>query len=130
MIKKVIKYTDYDGVEREEEFRFNLSRAELATMELSEPGGFHKLVKKMVDTNDVKQMMELFTKLIMMSYGEKSPDGKRFVKSEELSIAFTQTEAYSELVVELLSGEEAAIAFFNGIIPQVPVEIEKKDPPA
>lgn len=117
MLKKTIKYTDYDGNEREEEFRFNLSEAELAEMELSVSGGLTQLVQNVIATKDVPKIMEMFKGLILKSYGEKSADGRRFIKSEELSTAFSQTEAYTVLFMELGTNAEKAAEFVNGIVP-------------
>lgn len=118
MLKKRIKYVDYDNNEREEDFYFNLSKAEIAEMELSIEGGLQKWIERVVDAKDTPQIIELFKRLILQSYGEKSPDGKRFIKSDELSKEFSQTEAYSELFMELATDETAAANFVNGIIPQ------------
>lgn len=119
MIKKTITYVDYNDQERTEDFYFNLSRAEVTELEFSMPGGFRAHAEKIAQAEDAPKLMSLFKDLVMMSYGEKSPDGKRFIKSRELSEAFVQTEAYSELVVELMTDGDAAIAFFNGIAPKV-----------
>jgi len=117
MLKKTITYTDYDGNERVEDFYFNLSKAEVAEMEMSEYGGLSNLLKKIVQ--DTKRIIEMFKDLILRAYGEKSPDGKRFVKNQELREAFSQTEAYSELFMELAGNAEAAAAFVNGITPVI-----------
>ena len=117
MLKKTITYTDYDGNERVEDFYFNLSKAEVAEMEMSEYGGLSNLLKKIVQEKDTKRIIEMFKDLILRSYGEKSQDGKRFVKNQELRDAFSQTEAYSELFMELAGNAEAAAAFVNGITP-------------
>lgn len=117
MLKKTIKYTDYNGVERTEDFYFNLSKAELSEMELETPGGFSALLAKITATQDTPSLVKIFKGLILRAYGEKSDDGKRFIKSEELSQAFSQTEAYSELFIELASDADAAAAFINGIVP-------------
>ena len=118
MIVKRIKYTDYDGNEREENFRFNLTEAELMKMEFNTAGGMETMINTILDEKDTKKIGELFDKIILMSYGEKSADGKRFVKSPELSKAFSETEAYTSLYMELLTDEKAAAAFINGLIPQ------------
>lgn len=118
MLKKTITYTDYDGVERKEDFYFNLSKAELMEMEMGTTGGMQKMIEQMTKTQDGKRLIELFKDTILRSYGEKSLDGKRFIKSKELSEAFAQTEAYSELFMELASDDKAAAAFVNGIIPK------------
>lgn len=118
MLKKTITYTDYNGTERTEDFYFNLSKAEIAEMELSTSGGLSERINKIVNTQDAPEIMKLFKKLILDAYGEKSDDGKRFIKSDELRQAFSQTEAYSTLFMELASDSNAAAAFVNGIIPQ------------
>ena len=118
MLKKTIKYTDYDGNEREEEFYFNLNKAEVTEMELSKQGGLSEYIKRIVAAQDAPSLVELFKELICKSYGEKSLDGKRFVKSKELTEEFTQTEAYAELFVELASNAEEATKFVNGIMPK------------
>ncbi len=117
MFTKKITYTDYRGTSRTEEFLFNLNKAELAEMELSTVGGMHDMLKKIMETNDMPQIVKIFKQLILKSYGEISTDGKRFIKSPELSEAFSQTEAYSELFMELASNPDAAAAFVNGVIP-------------
>ncbi len=117
MLKKMIKYTDYNGVEREEPFYFNLSKADLVEMEMSVDGGFAEFVTKVVQTKDQKELMRLFKSFILKAYGEKSDDGKHFRKSKEISEAFASTEAYSELFMELLSDSDAAAKFINGLAP-------------
>ena len=118
MLKKTIKYTDYDGNEREEDFYFNLNKAEVTEMELSKQGGLSEYIKRIVAAQDAPSLVELFKELICKSYGEKSLDGKRFVKSKELTEEFTQTEAYAELFVEVASNAEEATKFVNGIMPK------------
>lgn len=117
MLKKTITYIDYDGVERTEDFYFNLSKAELTEMELSTTGLFTEKIKKIISAKDVPSIYAVFKDLILKSYGVKSDDGRRFIKSKELSEAFSQTEAYSELLMELGSDDKAAANFVNGIIP-------------
>ena len=117
MLKKTVTYVDYNGVERTEDFYFNLSQAEVAEMELSVEGGFSKMLEEIVKSNDNVRIVELFKQIVLKAYGEKSADGKRFIKSKELSEAFSQTEAYSEIFMELVLDEKAAVAFVNGIMP-------------
>ena len=117
MLKKIITYTDYNGVERTEPFYFNLSKAELMEMELGVTGGMTEMLDKIIAAKDAPSLMKTFKEMIMKSYGIKSNDGKRLIKSEELSIAFTQTEAYSVLFMELITDDKAAADFVNGIIP-------------
>jgi hypothetical protein len=122
MLKKTITYTDFDGNERKEDFYFNLTKAEVAEMEMSTEGGLVKMIEKIVAAQDRKRIIELFKDLILNSYGEKSPDGKRFIKNQDLRDAFAQTEAYSELFMELATNAELAAAFVNGIVPSAPTK--------
>lgn len=117
MLKKTVTYVDYNGVERTEDFYFNLSKAEVTEMELSVEGGFSKMLEEIVKSNDNVRIIELFKEMVLKAYGEKSADGRRFIKSKELSEAFSQTEAYSEIFMELAMDEKAAAAFVNGIMP-------------
>lgn len=118
MLKKTIKYTDFEDNVREEVFHFNISRAELAMMENSEVGGFRKKLERIVNAQDNVAIMEVLRDIIHKSVGEVSPDGRRFMKSEEIARAFEETEAYSELIVELLGDEEKAAEFINAIMPK------------
>lgn len=117
MLKKLIKYTDYNGKERAENFYFYLNKAELMEMELGTVGGMQNLIQLIIDKQDIPEIVKAFKMIILKSYGEKSADGVRFIKSEELSNAFSQTEAYSNLYMELISDAKAAAAFINGIVP-------------
>ena len=118
MVVKKIKYTDFNGVEREEEFMFNLTEAEITEMELTTEGGLSDSIKKIVSAQNTPQIIETFKMLLLKSYGEKSADGRRFVKSEDLSKEFTQTNAYSQLFMKLATDDKSAVAFINGIIPE------------
>lgn len=122
MLQKSIKYVDYNGVEREEAFLFNLTKAELMEMELGTAGGLTEMIQKIIQTKDQPSIIKIFKELILKAYGEKSADGKRFIKTDEhgnpLSRAFSETEAYSNLFMELSTDDKAAAAFVNGIIPE------------
>lgn len=118
MVKKTITYTDFNGVERTEDFYFNLTEAELTEMNLGVEGGMKELLEKIIAEKDQKQIIEYFKKIVLMSYGEKSSDGRRFTKSEEIRNGFAPTEAYSKIFMELASDSNAAAEFVNGIIPR------------
>lgn len=118
MFKKTMTYTDYDGNERTEDFYFNLTKAELLDMEMSTEGGLEKMINKIISTKDTVKIIAVFKDLIARSYGEKSADGKRFIKSKELTEAFMQTEAYSDLFMELATNTKSAEDFVNGITPK------------
>ena len=117
MLKKTITYIDYNGVERTEDFYFNLSKAEVLELEMGTTGGLTEMINKIVAAQDTPTLIKIFKDLVLRAYGEKSPDGKRFIKSDEIRDAFSQTEAYSNLFTELATDAEAASKFFNGIIP-------------
>ena len=117
MIKKRIKYEDFDGNQREEDFYFNLSKSELSKMQLSVSGGFDKLLEKVVNEKNVPEIMKTFEEIILTSYGEKSNDGKYFNKSPEMAEAFKHTAAYDELFMSILSSPDAATEFIRGILP-------------
>lgn len=121
MLKKTIKFEDYNGVERTEDFYFNLSKAEIMEMEMSTAGGLAEMITKIVATQDQPAIIKIFKDLILKAYGEKSPDGKQFLKEDEngrpLYNKFKQTEAYSILFMELATDSDAASKFVNGIVP-------------
>lgn len=117
MLKKTITFTDYNGSERTEDFYFNLTKAELVELESSIHGGYLEAMARIISAQDNPTIMQEFKRLILRAYGEKSSDGRRFVKSEELSKAFSETEAYSELFMEFFQNPDKAVAFFTGIIP-------------
>lgn len=129
MYKKTITYPDYNGEEIKEDFYFNLTKAEILEMQLEKEGGLAEKIQAIVDSKNVPELIKIFKELILRSYGKKSDDGKRFIKSPELSREFTQTEAYSELFMELATDSDAASAFINGIIPanlakELPTSVE------
>jgi len=120
MLKKTMEYVDYDGNIRKEDFYFNLSKAEVAEMELSTEGGMSRKIDQITMTQDREKLIAIFKEIILRSYGVKSPDGKRFIKTPQLREEFTQTEAYSDLFIELSSNEKAAAEFINGVLPKIP----------
>ena len=128
MLKKTITYNDYNGTERTEDFYFNLSKAELMEMEMSTAGGLAEMIKNIVAAQDAPAIIKIFKELVLKAYGKKSPDGKRFIKSEEDAIAFSQTEAYSNLFMELATNSDAAAAFVNGIVPNTEHDLPGASP--
>src|SRR6188768_4071496 len=114
MIKKTITFEDYNGTSRTEDFFFNLSKAELVELELSKKGGLAEFMKEIVASDDGQLIIEMFKKIVLLAYGQKSDDGRRFIKTPEMRSEFEQTEAYSELFVELATNADAAAAFING----------------
>lgn len=130
MLKKNIKYVDYDGNDRAEDFYFNLNKAEVIELQLGTVGGLTKTLEKIVQEKDTSRIIEYFKTIILKAYGEKSADGRRFIKSQELRDAFEQTEAYSELFMELASDAKMAAEFINGVLPKEaadPIGVETTD---
>lgn len=120
MIKWPITYKDYNGEEHTEDFYFNLNKAEVMQLDLTYNGAFVDYLKSIVERRDGKEMARIYRELILDSYGEKSSDGRRFVKSEELKSAFEQSEAYVELYMQLATEDGAAAKFMEGVLPKVP----------
>lgn len=117
MLKKSVTYTDYNGNERTEDFYFNLKKAEIMEMELSTSGGLAEMIQRVVASQDTPTIVKIFKDLVLRSYGQKSLDGKRFIKNDQLREEFEQTEAYSIIFMELATDADAAAKFVNGIVP-------------
>lgn len=118
MLKKTITYVDFNGEEHTEDFYFNLTKAEILEMNFSTYGGLDKMIEKIIATNDTPKITAMFKDLVLSSYGEKSDDGKRFIKNDDVRAAFSQTQAYSDIFMELATDEKAAADFVNGIVPK------------
>lgn len=117
MLKKTITYTDYNGTTRKEDFYFNLTQAEVTELEVSVEGGLVEQINRIIAAQNGKVIIETFKDIILRAYGEKSPDGRRFIKNQEVRDAFAQTEAYSNLFMELATDAKAASEFVIGIVP-------------
>lgn len=127
MLKLTEKYTDYNGVDREEDFYFNFNEAEIIEMELSEEGGLAEHIKRITAKLDGRAIIKVFKDLVLDAYGEKSADGKRFIKNNQLKEEFKQTEAYSNIFMRLATDSKEAAKFINGI---VPAKMAQKTAPA
>mgnify|MGYP000862137162 FL=1 len=127
MRKETITYTDYNNVTRTEDFFFNLNEAELTALQYGVDGGLKEMLERIVKSNDNKQIMVCFHELIAKSYGEKSPDGRRFIKSKELSEAFMQTEAYNELMLRFMTDANYSAGFINDVLADVTKRTEERN---
>ncbi len=118
MYVKEIEYTDFNGVKRKEKFYFNLTKAEILDMELGKTGGLTEYIQKILSAQDTPEIMALFKKLLLMSYGVKSDDGRRFIKNDQVREDFEQTQAYSDLYMLLALDDNEASKFVNSIVPE------------
>lgn len=118
MRKEIITFTDYNGVERTEEFYFNLNHVELTEMESSVEGGMTDMMKGLVASKNQEGLIKILKTLILKAYGVKSEDGRQFIKSEELSREFSQTEAYPMLFMKLATDDQYTAEFVKGIMPK------------
>lgn len=119
MICKTIAFVDYNDVAKKEKYWFNLSKAEILRLDAYYEGGIQRAMKKALSENDTATMFGIFEKLILTSYGRKTVDGG-FAKSEAATTAFSQTEAYSELLMEMATDESGKKFgdFFKGVLPR------------
>jgi hypothetical protein len=117
MIKKTVTFTDFDGNKRTEDFYFHLTEQELTEWELSVDGGLSGVLTRIVNSQDTKTLIGIFKDLLMKSYGVKTPDGRGFVKNEEVLNNFTCTQAFSDIYMELATDDKAAAEFVNGVMP-------------
>jgi cation transport regulator ChaB len=122
MLKRTITYTDYNGVERTEDFYFNLTQAEISEMELSHDGGLTAMIDRIVKAKDQSQIIKVFKTLLLSAYGQKSEDGRRFIKNDAVREEFAQTEAYSIIFMELATDDQKADEFIKGIMPKTAVK--------
>lgn len=139
MIKKTVQYEDYFGNQRSEDLYFHLSEAELLELEVSEKGGFSNLLIGITETKDPGKIIAMFKKIILLSYGVRSEDGRRFIKNDEVRNEFVDTAAFKKLYMELATDAEAASDFVNNLIPaelmskgaqgkrKMPQDYQKKD---
>lgn len=118
MLKKTITYTDFDGVERKEDFYFNLTEAEITDMNLDENANLAEKIQSIINSKDMKQIKDYFQWIVLKAYGVKSDDGRKFMKSPEIIADFKATQAYSDIWMELAYDADAASEFVNGIMPK------------
>jgi hypothetical protein len=118
MLKKSITYVDFNGDEVSEDFFFHLSKAELVELEVSHKGGLEAAIKRIVEAEDGKAIIAEFKSIVLSSYGQRSEDGRRFIKTQALRDEFESTEAYSTLFMELVTDADKAAEFVRGVIPK------------
>lgn len=129
MLKQEITYEDFNGDETTESFYFNISKSELIEMEVEYDGGFTDYIQRIIKAEDRRGLIREFKRLILIAYGEKSSDGKRFIKSDELRTEFSQTNAYNTLFMKLATDDGAAAKFLTGLMPKDLAEQLEQDKP-
>lgn len=126
MFKKTVTYRDFNDVERTEEYFFHLSTTEVLKLEKNKDGSLSEQLEKIQRDEDEAAMLDMITKLVLLAYGEKSEDGRRFVKSDKLVEEFTETEAYSQIFLDIMTNENELIDFITGILPkEMSQEVQK-----
>ena len=118
MIKKTVTYEDYNGEMRTETFYFHFTEAEILDMEMSTEGGFAERIQRIIDAKDQSALMKLIKKFVIDAYGVKSPDGKRFIKDNEVKAAFLECPAYSDIFMDMVTDDKLAAEFVNGVVPK------------
>lgn len=117
MLTKTFTFTDFNGEERTEQHQFNLTKTEIAKLELGTTGGLSEMIRRIIESKDTPEIIKIFEDIVLKSYGEKSADGRQFIKDEEKTKAFMQTPAYDQLFLELIGDANKAAQFIVGIVP-------------
>lgn len=116
MHKEIITYNDLNGVQRTEDFYFDLSKPEIVKMQASTKGGYDVQLKSIAASLDGAKIMDFFENFISKSFGVKSEDGRRFMKSDEISRSFMETPAYEVLFEKLVTDDKYAADFVNAVM--------------
>ena len=122
MYKITKKFEDFNGVEKEQDFYFNLTKADI--LKISEDGGMDQRLERLVKTKDMKEAIKVFEGLLLMAYGVKTDDG-RFVKNDQVRAEFASSAAYSEIYFDLATDPEAAKKFVEGVVPKFEEQANK-----
>ena len=128
MLKRTIQFTDFDGNEQVEVHYFNLMKTELIEMEVEHGEGLEGMIRRIIETNDKKAIIAEFKKIILVAYGQKSADGKRFIKSPEISTEFSQSPAFDALFMELATDDKAAADFITKVVPAGMSNVDQDKP--
>jgi len=118
MIKKTVTYEDFNGEKKTKELWFHFSESEITNEELTTEGGLYNTIRKMTEEQDRIMLAKLFRQIILKSYGEKSADGERFMKSQEIMDNFEHSAAYDALYMELATDTQKVSDFVKGTLPK------------
>lgn len=118
MITKTIQYHDLDGDLREDEFCFSMNETQYARVNGLFPGGLEDYALKAAKDKNADAMFKVVDTLVREAYGERK--GKDFVKvlpdGQKLADFFINTEAYDNLLMEVMSSEDNLVAFMSGCL--------------
>ena len=117
MLRRPVKYTDYEGNPATTICYFHLNKFEWLELETYTKGGLIENLENAIETNNAKKTIDLLKKIILRAYGEKNPETGAFEKDDDRAIRFSKTEAFSELFYELAYDESKSREFFLGLIP-------------
>ena len=117
MYIKEITFTDFNGNTVTEIYCFNLNKVELMELQTSVPGGWAALGEKAVKEQDSSTLFKLYKELVLTAVGEKSADGKQFIKTPEIVSKFQNSNAFPEFMMALVENEKLAEEFIAGILP-------------
>lgn len=126
MVTREVKYVDFDGNDRTEDLYFNLTRSEITEWNYEYDGGFVKYLEKIVKTESIRDLIKVVREFILKAYGEKSPDGRRFVKSDEISKSFYETNAYDVLFMSFVENPQTFTEFVKAVCPPQGITPEAK----
>jgi len=118
MLKREITFEDFNGEKVTETLWFHLSKSEMIEMDANHEGGLEATIKRIMKTNDRQGLVREFQNLLLLAYGQKSEDGRKFIKSDALREEFKQTAAYDAMFMELATDDKAAANFMKGILPK------------
>ena len=117
MWKFTAEYEDWNGNPRKRELLFNLTVAEMYSLQNSVKGGIETYYQRILDEQDNVALYKRFEDLVKLTYGVKSDDGERFIKNDEVYNSFKESAAYDVFMQYLLTTEDGAAKFINGIMP-------------
>lgn len=117
MVRREIKFTDFNGKSQTEVGYFNINKAELGKLQMRHNGTYLDYLKLLSERKKVEEMYNFVYELILDSYGEKDPEGRKFIKTPEMRTDFEQSLAFSEMIVDLVSNPDDLANFVKGIMP-------------
>lgn len=127
MLMKTVEYMDFDGNPRKEKLYFNLSEAEIVRLDAEFEGGLENHVEKIVEEENPSDILQLFERVLRLSYGEKSEDGRHFMKNQEMQDMFVQSAIYNSLFMSLVTDVDEATAFINALLTRTTVPVPEQE---